>query len=294
MKPKKTILKIIILAVILGAAVTTGFLCGLFRGEQFALAGKNMAATLLKLITMAAGVITGEALLVMLLSFIKPKQHRMRSILTLSISALKYIAGILIFCWGLGILGVNIGTILASLGVLALIIGFAADSLIADIVTGIFMLFENQYNVGDIIELGGFRGTVSNIGIRTTSITDASNNIKIINNADMRNLLNRSDNISKSISDIGIPYETDLEALEEKLPELLDGIYGRNQEVMLAAPVYLGVQQLADSAIILRFCVDVKEQNIYSTQRVLNRELFLTFRKQGTECPFTQIDIHRK
>lgn len=76
--------------------------------------------------------------------------------------------------------------VVASVGVLALIVGFSAESLIADMVTGLFMLFENQYNVGDIVEVGGFRGTVTCIGLRTTCITDSSDNIKIVNNSDMQ------------------------------------------------------------------------------------------------------------
>lgn len=68
-------------------------------------------------------------------------------------------AFIVILCWGLTILGVNITTIVASVGILALIAGFSAESLIADLVTGAFMLLENQYNVGDIVEVNGFRGT---------------------------------------------------------------------------------------------------------------------------------------
>ena len=118
----------------------------------------------------------------------------------------------------------NILAIVASLGVLALIVGFAADSIIADLVTGVFILFDSQYNVGDIIEVDGFRGVVTDIGIRTTSITDASENTKFVNNADMRNILNRSDHVSKSVCDISIPYTCDLEALEEKFPSLLEEI----------------------------------------------------------------------
>lgn len=89
-------------------------------------------------------------------------------------------------CFGLTILGVNITTIIASIGILALIVGFSAESLIADIVTGTFMLLENQYNVGDIVEVNGFRGVVTSIGIRTTCITDSGDNVKIINNSEMK------------------------------------------------------------------------------------------------------------
>ena len=76
--------------------------------------------------------------------------------------------------------------------------------------------------VGDIVEVNGFRGVVTKIGIRTTSITDGGGNVKIINNSEMKNILNRSDNNSWSVSDISIPYETDLEKLEAQLPALLE------------------------------------------------------------------------
>ena len=158
----------------------------------------------------------------------------------------------------------------------------------------VFLLFENQYNVGDIVEVNGFRGTVKEIGIRTTSIMDTGDNIKIINNSEMKNILNRSDNISRAVSDIAIPYDTDLEALEAKLPKLMEDIYEARKDVMEAAPRYLGVQQLADSSVILRFVVDVAEKDIYTGARILNRDLWLGFRKLGVECPFPQVDVHSK
>ena len=148
--------------------------------------------------------------------------------------------------------------------------------------------------MGDIVEVNGFRGTVKEIGIRTTSIMDVGGNVKIINNSEMKNILNRSDNISRAVSDIAIPYETDLEALEAKLPELMQAIYAQRADVMLAAPQYLGVQQLADSSVVLRFVVEVAEKDIYAGARILNRDLWLGFRKLGVECPFPQVDVHSK
>lgn len=85
--------------------------------------------------------------------------------LSLLSSLVKYVAGIIIVCQSLSLLGVNVGTIIASVGVLALVVGFSAESLIADVVIGAFMLLENQYNVGDIVEVNGFRGVVTKIGI---------------------------------------------------------------------------------------------------------------------------------
>lgn len=293
-KKRAGVIKLLILAVVLVAAIITGFLTGAIQPDALASSWAFSADVLLRLVIMMAGVLFVEYLVELILGYCKPEAHRARSVITIIRSLVKYAAAIVILCWGLTIIGVNITVVLASVGVLTLIVGFSAESLIADLVTGLFMLFENQYNVGDIVEIGGFRGTVTDIGIRTTSITDGSENIKVINNADMRNILNRSDRVSKSICDIPIPYKTDLEDLEAALPGLLDEIYKAHSDAMKAGPVYLGVQSLADSAVILRFCVDVREKDIYSAIRILNRELLLGFRRLGVECPFPQLDVHSR
>ena len=252
------------------------------------------ANSVIKALAMAALVLFAASLLRFLLSLVKPKERKGMTFVSILSSLLRYVAALVILCWGLSILGVNVNAIVASVGIVALIVGFGAESLVADVVTGIFLLFENQYNVGDIVEVNGFRGTVKEIGIRTTSIMDTGENIKIINNSEMKNILNRSDNISRAVSDIAIPYETDLEALEAKLPGLLQEIYEQRESVMRSAPRYLGVQQLADSAVMLRFVVEVAEKDIYTGARVLNRDLWLGLRKLGVECPFPQVDVHSK
>ena len=102
------------------------------------------------------------------------------------------------------------------------------------------------------------------------------------------------DQTSRSLADIQIPYETDLPAFEEKLPEILQGIYVSHQDVMHTAPLYLGVQELGASGITLRFVVEVDESNIFSVQRILNRDLLVCFREAGVEVPYQQIDLHQK
>ena len=261
----------------------------------FALINRFLFAhPIIQVLAMAAMVLFAAQLLRFLLSLIKPKERKGLTLISLFSSLLRYVAALVILCWGLSILGVNVNAIVASVGIVALIVGFGAESLVADVVTGIFLLFENQYNVGDIVEVNGFRGTVKEIGIRTTSIMDVGGNIKIINNSEMKNILNRSDNISRAVSDIAIPYETNLETLEAKIPELMQAIYAQRADVMLAAPQYLGVQQLADSSVVLRFVVEVAEKDIYAGARILNRDLWLGFRKLGVECPFPQVDVHTK
>lgn len=293
MKKKPLIIRLICLAVILGAAFAVGLIADLFDFKDLKKAFMDFnGVKLLYLICMISGVLLVETLLVLILSLFKPENHRARSVLSIFTSMLKYLTAIVILCWGLSILGANVSTIVASVGILALIVGFSAESLIADVVTGTFMLFENQYNVGDIVEIGGFRGTVTNIGIRTTSITDPGGNVKIVNNSAMQNLLNRSDKTSRSVSNIGIPYATDLEKLEAEIPALMEQIFANHQDIMKAAPRYLGVQELADSSVVLRFVVDVDEKDIYTGARVLNHDLLLGFRKLSVEVPFPQMDVH--
>ena len=287
---KSRITGLIVCFAILALAVPIGLLTKVFRFRDL----KEVIdfSVLLKLAIMVAAVMAAETLAVILLELLKPKSHRGRSLLSIISSLLKYVAGIVILCWGLSIIGVNVSTIVASVGIVTLIVGFSAESLIADVVTGAFMIFENQYNVGDIVEVDGFRGTVTSIGVRATSITEAGDNVKIVNNSAMRNIVDRSDKPSRSVSDIGVPYETDIEKLEEAIPGLLHSIYEKRADVMKKTPQYLGIQKLADSAVVLRFAVEVNEKDIYSCTRILNHDLLLGFRTLGVECPFPQVDVH--
>lgn len=294
MKQKRQLVKLLILLALLLAAGGGAWAAGVFEGLSLRTSLEFNTKALFQFLLMLFGVLLVANLVILVLRSLKPKRHRGRTLVTLIASLTKYAAALVILCWGLSILGVDVSTIVASVGILALIVGFGAESLIADVVTGVFMLFENQCNVGDIVEVGGFRGTVQEIGIRTTSVVDTGGNVRIINNSEMKNILNRSDNSSFAVSDISIPYETDLEALEKKLPEMLAKIYKENPSAMKQAPEYLGVQTLADSAVVLRFIAEVEEKALFSTQRLLNRELLLGLRKLGVECPYPQLDVHNR
>lgn len=293
----KQLIGLLLCLIIGGAALGIGVKGGVFNsveGAFSAFRNIDVKSVLLRLAVMICLVLAVQKILVLLLGLFRQTSHRSATVITISQSLLRYASAILILCLGLKIIGVNVTTILASVGVVALIVGFGAESLIEDVITGLFMLFENQYNVGDIVEVGGFRGTVSDIGIRTTSITDPGGNVKIINNSNMKDILNRSDNASRSLADIQVPYETDIEAFEQKIPEICSRIYEAHRDVMLAEPVYLGVQELGSSGITLRFVVEVEESKIYSVQRILNRELLVTFREAGVEVPYPQLDLHQK
>lgn len=250
--------------------------------------------TVLSLVIMIVGVYVAEQILVMAISSIEGKVGRKATIKKLMLSVVRYAAVLIGLIWGLAIFGVNVGAIFAGVGIVGLVVGFGAQSLVEDIITGLFIIFEGQYSVGDIVCIDGFRGTVSSIGVRTTHIVDLGGNIKIINNSDVRNIQNLSSRNSMAVSDISISYSESIEKAEKVLVETLNMIHAENPDTFPNQPVYLGVQELGDSAVILRVTATVDEPNIYKARRIMNREMKLAFDRAGIEIPFPQLVVHKE
>ena len=224
------------------------------------------------------------------------KTHKARALTVTHVvrSLIKYACFIIGAVWTLSILGVDLTAIFASLGILTLVVGFGAQSLIEDMVTGLFIILEGNYNIDDVIILDDFRGTVKKIGIRTTTIEDAGGNLKIVNNSDIRNIQNRSILPSVAICDIGICYEDDIRKVESAILPQLEGIYARNPNLFKAAPEYKGVQDLADSSVVLRFTAYCDEADIFVATRMLKREMKILFDDNNISIPFPQLDVHTK
>lgn len=250
-------------------------------------------ATVFQVIAIILMMLLVTSLLRYIVQHIHAKNPKARSFLSLMNSALSYFAAIIGFFWCLSALGVDFTAILASVGLLALIVGFGAQSLVEDLVTGIFLVFEDEFNVGDIIEANGFRGTVESIGIRVTCLRDLGGNVKIINNSDLRNVLNRSSQASWASVTVSVAYGTKIDELEKKLTAFLPEIRQKYPDVFLEDPQYSGIQELADSGVVLKFGAVVNEKDIYAAPRVLNRELLLFLERSGVEIPFPQVVVHR-
>lgn len=283
-----------ILKIILALAVLVGltYMCaktGMFQGVDN-LIDINFE-TILKIIIAVAFIQVVGGVFIVVLNLFKNKSGRIGTMSTVLTSIVKYSMRIIGFCWVLTIIGVNVSTIFASIGILALIIGFGAESLVADIVTGVFVLFENEYNIGDIIEVDGFRGTVTEIGIRTVSVQDSGGNIKIINNSNLKNIINRSNQKSTAVCDIGVAYETDLEEFDKLAIKIIDEITDRNPETFKSGIKYLGVQELGDFSITLRFVAEAEENKVFATRRLLNKELKTAFDRHNVSIPFPQIEV---
>ena len=223
-----------------------------------------------------------------------PKETRARTVCSLTRSILSYAAVLLSVYFGLRALGVDMTASLASVGVVTLIIGFGAQSLIEDVLTGIFLIAEGRYNVGDILVLDDFRGKVVDISVRTTTIEDAGGNHKIINNSEIRNFQNRSQKTSLAVSTVSVGYDADLRAVEAVIADALPAMFEENRAVFLDVPQYIGVEELGESGVVLKFIVSATEENVFAARRALNRALKLLFDEKGIDIPYPQLTVHTK
>ncbi len=228
--------------------------------------------------------------LLKLLAKITFHSKRAITISKLLLNLIKWLIAIIAFFFILAAWGANTTMMLASAGVLTLIIGLGSQAIVADILAGLFIVFESDFQVGDIIIIDGWRGEVVSIGIRTTKLIDWGGNIKIVNNSDIRSIINQTKEYSVAVCYVSISYGERIEFVEkiiadnigkmkEKIPAIIDG------------PFYKGVSELADSAVVLLFLAKCKEEDIYQVQRDLNREIKILFDDNGINIPFPQVTV---
>ena len=192
--------------------------------------------------------------------------------------------------------GVDSLTLLASVGLIGFVVSFGAQGLIEDILAGLFLILEKQFSVGDIIIIDGFRGVVTEIGLRTTKFLDIGNqDLKIINNKDVRNVINASINLSTAVCDVGIAYEEDLEKVEKLIAEdFIPTVKKKYAELIGDGPNYAGVTGLADSSVNLKFVAKCKEEDRFKLGRLMNREFKLFCDRNKIDIPFRQVTINQK
>lgn len=238
-----------------------------------------------QIVTITAIVIT---VLLWIIKHAPSKTPRSITVIGLICSLIRWLTAIVLVIVVLAVWGVDTTAIIASAGVLTLVVGLGMQSLIADVVAGLFIIFENEFNVGDIITVDGFRGTVVSIGIRTTKLEQLGN-IKILNNSDIHGVLNQTMLPSTVFSYVSISYGADLSKVETIIKEHLSEI---KIEGTVGDVLYDGVTELGASGVTVRFSTQCHESLIYDVQRMLNAKIKIMFDRNGIEIPFNQIVVH--
>lgn len=185
-------------------------------------------------------------------------------------SLLNYILVIGAVCMALNFLGVDTATLLASLGLFSLAVSLGAKDIVADILSGISIVFEETYSVGDIVEIGGFKGKVLEIGVRSTKLLGRNNDVKTINNHDISDVINLSKRPSTCTVSFSVRASDPLGEIEamlaRELPAMRDKIPG-----VSSGPKYMGVTGFDDGILTLSIGAEGKEENISAIQKGLNK-----------------------
>ena len=218
------------------------------------------------------------------------KNKKTATIFSLIKSLVKWISIIVAVIVVLEAWGARPANILASMGVLALIIGLGCQTFIADVVAGIFLVADSAFEVGDIVVVDNFRGTVIDIGLKSTKIEDAGGNIKIISNSAISSMVNLTNSLSLAIVELAIPYEENIKRTETLLIEHIQDMK-KNIPAIVEGPYYKGVESLADSAVILKIIAKVKEDDRFQVTRDMNRDLYMFLNDNQIVVPYPQVTI---
>ena len=190
----------------------------------------------------------------------------------------------------LGEFNVNLGPLIAGAGIGGVAIGFGAQSLVKDFISGMFMLMEDQYGVGDVVDIGDTVGVVEEVKLRTTQIRDINGTLWHIPNGSIRRMANMSQDWGRLVLDVEVAYDTDITAAMAVIKETADGVWREAlpNATIIEEPSIAGVQSLGESAVVIRLMAKTEPTEQFAAARELRRRLKEAFDEAGIEIPFPQ------
>lgn len=193
-------------------------------------------------------------------------------------------------------IGVNITALLAGAGMLGVALGFGAQNVVKDMLAGLFMLFEDQYRVGDYIEVNGGQlgGIVEKLTLRTTWLRSIEGTVHIIPNGTITAISNHTHTWSRTVLDIGISYGDDIDSAIQVIQAAADSLFAESpwDAMVLDKPEVLGVEELGDSAVKIRLSVKTMPMNQWLVARELRRRIKYSVEAAGMSIPFPQLTVN--
>ncbi|WP_027408133.1 mechanosensitive ion channel family protein [Anoxybacteroides tepidamans] len=224
---------------------------------------------------------------------IRISERREATLLKLLDNVITYVIYFIAFVMILDTVGVEVRTLLAGAGIVGVALGFGAQSLVRDVITGFFIIFEDQFSVGDYVRIGNFEGYVEAIGLRVTKIKSWTGEIHILPNGSIAQVTNFSLHNSVAVVDVSVSYEGDLERAEEAIRNLLTELPEKYED-MVAPPQLLGIQNLTSSEVVLRVTCETKPMRHFFVARALRKEIKLRLDEQGIEIPFPRLVLYNR
>jgi small-conductance mechanosensitive channel len=204
--------------------------------------------------------------------------------------AILIIAGMMV----LGELGVQIGPVLAAAGVIGLAVGFGAQKLVEDIISGFFILFEDQIRVGDVVQIADRRGLVEKVNLKMVILRDLDGNVHYVRNGRIDVVTNMTKDYSRYIFDIGVAYREDVDEVIEVVKQIdqeMRSDPGFKDDILEPIDI-LGLDKFADSAIIIKARTKTRPIRQWAVGREFNRRLKKRFDELGIEIPFPHTTLY--
>lgn len=193
----------------------------------------------------------------------------------------------------LDLFGIDTKSILATAGIGGLAIGFGAQSLVKDLITGVFILLEDQYAVGELIKIEGYEGIVEDLGVRVTKLRDFSGELHIIPNGNIKIVTNKTRGAMRSLVIMSIAYEEDLNRALEVLEEECLRIEKSN-DTIIEGPTVLGVDDLGEYSVDIRIVAKTNPMDQWTIERKIRKDLKIALEKAGIEIPYPKSIIYKR
>lgn len=193
-------------------------------------------------------------------------------------------------------LGADIGPLLASAGILGVALGFGSQALVRDFLSGIFMIVEDQYGVGDVVDVGEATGTVEAVGLRVTRLRDVEGTVWYVRNGEILRVGNQSQGWARAVMDIGVGYGEDVGRVQDLLRRVGCDLHEDPEwgPLILEDPEVWGVEALSADAVVVRLVVKTLPLEQWKVARELRRRIKATFDAEGVEIPFPQRTVWMK
>lgn len=220
-------------------------------------------------------------------------ERRESTIKKLIQNMLTYVVYFTAFTMVLSTLTIKIGPLLAGAGVAGLAIGFGAQSLVKDVISGFFIIFEDQFSVGDYVTASGVEGTVEEIGLRTTKIQSWTGELNVVPNGNITQVTNYSIYNGRAVVDVNIPYESNMAKAEKVIDEVVKELPNKYEEI-LTVPEVIGVQTLEVSHYVVRVIADTLPVYQWAGARMIRKEIQERLYNEGIEIPSPRLVMYSR
>lgn len=219
---------------------------------------------------------------------------RSQTLEKLATAVLTYFLGFIVIGIVFELFGLDVKTLIAGAGIVGLAIGFGAQGLVSDVVTGFFVLLEKQMDVGDYVSVADHEGIIEEIGLRTTQIRLFDGTLAYIPNREIRSLSNHSRGNMRALVDIGIAYEENIDRAIEVIQRACDQVAAQNNSIK-EGPQVLGVQSLGSSDVVIRVLCRTENMQQWSVERSLRKVIKEALDANGIEIPYPhQVNVEKK